>query len=216
MLIASVVLIVMYLISKSWDGETALSNQFARLFDINGEANVSAWYASFLWTFASFRSYDLYLLSRSHARSKRHAPYWLALSVVCIYLAIDETAMIHETIGSMIGQWAVGGEGIGPVYDWVWFGMAMVAAVGLAFLRFLTQLPFSVVLGFLISGAVFLTGAIFFETLGSLVQSQTLSRFPLGLTWTGVIALEEFMELAGVCMFVAVLRLHACEISCPP
>lgn len=207
--LGSALLIVLYWISLKWGTDTAVSSRFSRLFDVNGEVNIPAWYSSFLWILAAFRAYRLQELSGGGVGSARLAPYWLALSGICLYLSMDETAAIHESIGTIISLAAGDPDGVAPIYGWVWYGLALVALVGVAFARFLTLIPRDTATGLILGSVVFLAGAIGVETLGSLVDSGTIDWFPMGLNWNRAKALEELLEMLGICILVTVLGAEA-------
>ena len=67
---------------------------FVRLFDVDKEGNVPAWYSSAALLIAS-----ALLAVIAGAKRQRRAPYWIhwsALALIFLYISLDETAEIHE------------------------------------------------------------------------------------------------------------------------
>ena len=103
-----------------------------------------------------------------------------------LFLSLDEVAGIHETINSLIDMsWAVPG------------GIAAVC-IGLAFVPFMRHLPLWVGILFLISGVLYIGGAVGMEMVGVPIDADTLS-------YNLVTAVEEGMEMAGVLLFLSSL-----------
>lgn len=143
-------------------------------------------------------------------RSAPFAGHWLALAAIFVFLSIDELAQIHEAtmepmirlIGRPTGMWTP---------TWVILGLAAVAAVGLAYRRFVGHLGRRD--GFQVAGAaaLFVGGA-------AAVEMATAAVIGVGEGWkesvayVGLAHLEEAMEMAGVLVFLDVLlrRSAAC------
>lgn len=178
-----------------------------RLLDLNGEANVPAWYSAFLWLISADHAREAALSTKKQERTRQESVYWIALCVGCCLLSLDEIASIHENIGEFIDRGVGNPEGLAPVYNWVWAALVVVSIAVLAFLRFLFLLSRRTAFGLVISGAIFLIGAIGMETLGSMLEFGLL-KFPAGLTWNKLFALEEFLEMASSILFSLVVRVH--------
>jgi hypothetical protein len=178
--------------------------EFKRLFDLNGEINIPTWYTGFLWQLAAICCYQLSKIDRRYTGRFPNAYFWIAIGLISLFLSLDEVAQIHEGIGGIADA-----HGMRlPVYNWIPFGLGFFALVGACLIRFVLGLPRQTCLTILTSGMVFITGAVGFESLGSLVSLGTLHDFPLGLSWHKEIAIEEFLEMAGVILLVAALHLH--------
>ena len=64
------------------------------LFDLNGEANIPAWYTSTLLSVASFLAFLAHIKQSSSDRWVK--AFWLLLSVACLLVLLDEIAQFHE------------------------------------------------------------------------------------------------------------------------
>ena len=71
-----------------------MKESYVRLFILSGEANIPSWYASSTLLLCSI------LLAMIACGKKRagdsYLMHWSALSVIFLFLSLDEAAMIHE------------------------------------------------------------------------------------------------------------------------
>lgn len=177
---------------------------FARLFDLNKENNVPTWFTSLLWQVSALCCYLLSRVDPGRTGRIRNAVFWVAFGCIALFLSLDEVAEIHEGVGDIIDAHAANL----PVYGWIFYGVGVVAAAGLFFGRFILTLPRDIALTIILAGAVFVTGAIGFESLGALVELGTLKQFPAGLSWGKSIAIEETFEMGGAVLLIAALHTH--------
>ena len=163
------------------------------LFDTNGEQNFASWYSSSLLLVRV-----LLLAGIGFARRARRAPYaghWLLLGVIFAVLSLDETATIHEIVGDAVGNKLVGAI----PYAWTMPVALFAALVGLAYLRFLLSLPPRTRVLLLVSGAIYVLGAVGMETVGLLYIvefGKHAGALPL------IKHLEEFLEMLGLTLFI--------------
>ncbi len=182
--------------------ESRTQLEFVRLFDLNGEGNIPAWFSSFLFILAAYSGVELGREDRGNAGRIPMRIGWRAMAGVFLFLSLDETAGLHEAIGRYFSIFA---DGL-PIYAWTFFGAAFAALVGLMFLPFFLRLPAVTRTGLALSGLVFLGGAVGVESIGAIVDIRGWDHAPRGFSWTRAIALEEGMEMAGVIMLIATLR----------
>jgi hypothetical protein len=168
-----------------------------QIFDVDEEDSFPTWYsasallltAGCLWINAR----------RMTAKADPLHWHWRGLAMGFLLLSIDEIAGIHETLNSLgKTSWAIPG-GI------------IAALVGLAYLRFLTQLDRKTAIQFVIGGAIFVGGAVGVE----LYTERYLANDELNtLSYNLWNALEEGMEMAGVLIFLRAL-LHSMKAGVP-
>ena len=99
--------------------EYRLLKQFVRLFQLDGEANIPAWFSSSL-----LLQISLLLAIIAYAKKKIKAPYyyhWALLSLIFLLLSIDEASEIHERLN--IIQLSGLAKGI-FYFGWVPFGLS--------------------------------------------------------------------------------------------
>ena len=166
---------------------------FYRLIDIDGEANVPAWFSSGMWFFAAMLSWGI------STRSPDHRWRWRGMFAVCLFLSLDEMAQLHEATGLLLKAALPSMR----VYQraWTFAGGALVLAAALFFARLLLSLKPVFTVGILAAGILFVTGAIGFELLGSSAARGNVSWYPAQIAWTTEI-FEEGLEMFGVIIFI--------------
>jgi hypothetical protein len=182
---------------------------FVSLFDLWNESNLPTWFSSFLLLCAAS-------LLALIATAKRHAgdPYakhWVGLALVFLYLSIDETAMLHELIGTVFA--AVAGRFsafFATTWVWMYPFLVIVAAFGVVYLRFLFALPRRYQWLFVVSGIMYVGGALgleFVEAYYKVLTGVDL-KFETGghlVVLATLIGVEEMLEMGGIVLFVVAL-----------
>jgi hypothetical protein len=130
--------------------------------------------------------------------------YWVGLSVVFSVLAIDEFASLHERSIQPLRD-LVSIEGGALWYAWVIPGIVVVGVFVVVLIPFLRRLPRSTRRGLLISGALFVGGAIGVEMLSASVASDG-SR--MDLMYVLIVHVEEVLEMLGIAALVFTLLAH--------
>jgi len=149
-----------------------------QLFNLDEENNLPTWFASFLLL---NNAAVLLLLSKD----TEHRWHWLGLAAGFLFLSIDEVAGLHESLNTSIEiHWAI-------------IGAALIAIIGVVFIPFLIALPRNVASGYVLSGAIFVGGAIGIELLAQDMDEETL-------IYAYSTALEEGMEMLGALLFLAI------------
>ena len=151
-----------------------------QLFDLDEENNIPTWFSHFLLLNNAF---VLFLIASATPSEKRY--YWWTLALGFLVLSIDEVAGLHETFHSMIDiNWAIPAGGL-------------VAIVAVFFIPFLRSLERRVAILYLISGAIFISGALIIELLSEDMESKSLA-------YAFATSLEEGLEMAGALLFLSV------------
>lgn len=184
---------------------------FRRLFNMDGEGTLPAWFTSMLILAASaLVAIVAAVRSRSGDRFRRH---WWCLAIGFLYMSADEAASIHEMMNRAGRALPIHAEGLLKA-PWVVFGMLVAAAVALAYRKFLADLPPATKRGFLVAAACYLGGALGFEMLGAAVSdAQGLQSQPDGwgdrgdftIGYALLVAAEESLEMAGMILFAHAL-----------
>src|ERR671938_1864050 len=172
--------------------------RFFQEFSLDREANVPSWFSSalLLTAAAMLALVALDALGRK-TRWRRH---WAGLSVVFVVLSLDETAEIHERIGS----WLRAHLNLhGPLhYAGVIPMLALALFVGITYLQFLVALPASTKLGIVVSAAIYISGAAGVEAISGWWAEGHGSKS------TGLLVLstfEENLEMIGATLFIVVV-----------
>lgn len=168
--------------------------------DVDGEKNIPAFFSTFmLITTSALLACITYLHSR--LANNRLVWYWLGLSAVFLYLAMDELISIHEIFIDAIQRLARSDKGIFHL-GWVMPMGAFCVVFAIIYWRFLGQLPKRSRLLFLLSGAVYVFGALGMEMIGSFYYQLT---FKDSLGFQTMITIEETLEMTGITLFIYTL-----------
>lgn len=184
-----------------------------QLFWVDSEANLPTLYSTFTLLIASCLLGVIAIAKRREAAP--YAGHWGVLALVFTYLAADEGARIHERAVTSVHELlndvpALTGRffEIGPV--WVVAAIPLVLVFAVLFLRFLLHLPGRIRNLMILSGAVFVAGAVGFEILSHLhavVHGQETATYALLAT------IEEFLEMVGVALFIYTLLSYIGSIA---
>jgi hypothetical protein len=173
--------------------EHSLNNLF-RLFDLDIEVSIPTFYQAVTLLISSML---LLYIARIRRNVKNEYLYWLWLALVFLYLSLDEAALIHEMLmGVFRRTFQLSGL---FYYGWVVpYGMVMIIGTTL-YLRFLMRLPRRTLFLFILSGAVYITGAMVIEMFqgsqesGSGLSELSSAVYPL---------FEETLEMLGIALFI--------------
>lgn len=130
--------------------------------------------------------------------------YWYAFSGIFLFLSMDEMMSIHERLTDPVKA-LVGETGVFH-YAWVLPYGVLVVIIAAASLRFLIHLPRRTALFFILSGALYVTGALGFETLSGYHHSGFGS---MNITYVALQTMEEILEISGTILFLYALADYA-------
>lgn len=171
---------------------------FVSLFNVDGEANITSLYSAFALLLCSI------LLTMIAYANKiagdRYGRHWRALSIIFLFLSLDELISIHERTHAPL-QSALNTTGF-LYFAWVIPGAIFVLICLLAFLRFLTHLPAKTQRLFLIAGTLFIAGAIGMEMVGGYLSDLYGEQ---NMTFAMIQTIEEFLEMLGIVVFIYAL-----------
>lgn len=157
---------------------------FRQIVDLDEENNLPSWYSG---TALFITTVFIWLCAREkRAIEDPWARQWYVLTAGFLFLAIDEIAGLHEMFNSLVEiNWAIPGG-------------VLAVVIGFAFAPFLIHLHRRTSLLFLLSGAIYVGGAIGVELLAAYLKSNSLEYHLMTL-------LEEGMEMLGVLIFLYAL-----------
>ncbi len=148
-----------------------------QLFELDEENNLPTWFSSFLLLS------NAAVLFVAAQESSEHRFHWRLLSAGFLLLSIDEVAGLHETFHTSIDS------------NWTIYAAVLVAIVGLSFVPFLLSLPRKLAVGFIVSGGLYLGGALLVEWLSRDMDEDTFG-------YAMAVALEEGLEMTGAWLFL--------------
>ena len=162
-------------------------------FDLDHESNIPTFFSSILLLASS----GLLFLAYSTEMDTSKRKYWLLLSVIFLSLSADEYLSVHEKMIKPMRELL----GTSPLYYFAWIipVIPMLIGLGIYLLRFLRSLPQPIMRLFLLSAALYVSGAIGVELLGGYyVYYNSKDTFSYAL----IVSLEESLEMIGVILFI--------------
>ena len=170
---------------------------YISFFDLDEEESIGTWFSALIL----FAAGQLALLQARYVRrdSQGWHGWWLLLAIGFHLLSLDEVAAFHEFVNTVVED-----------THWTTFGAVIVVVVGAAYLPFLWSLPARTRWLFIVSGAIYVGGAVGVEWATIWYEdNDQLDTLAYNL-WNAV---EEFMEMAGVILFIYTLLGHIAEHS---
>jgi hypothetical protein len=199
-------LVALYVVTKLFHllgGHNELRG-FSWLLDLDEERNIPSFYS----TLVVLLDAGLLVLLGSLYRSQRRPEvgFWFFLACVFLFLAYDEAFSVHERIGKLIGGMIGSQRGH---FTWLAAGIGFAALVGALSLRFVFRMPPRTRGLIVLSGTIFVAGAVGFEIIGGWRYAQALPtvQHPDAL-YFACVAAEESLEMLGMALFNYTLLDH--------
>ena len=177
------------------------SYEWLYFFGLSYEQNLPTWYSSSLLLLCAVQ-----LTLAALGATQRNEPFrihWWLLALIFFYISLDETATIHEDFGK---SFEFGGV---LYFGWVIPAAVVVVILGLIYLPFLLHLSRRTRWQFILSGAIYVGGALGVELLlGYWTDAYGSKNIGYGL----IDLIEESMEIFGASLFfIALLDFLAAE-----
>jgi hypothetical protein len=167
------------------------------MFNFDNELNIPTFYSSLTIMLCSIL---LSIIGASKKNIGNEYLYWYGLAIIFLFLSIDEILSIHERLIIPVRK-SLNTSGL------LYFAWVIPYAISLIFLmliyfKFLINLPKRTMLLFIVSGMIYVLGAIGFELLGGW-QFQISGKYSIiySFIWT----CEELFEMLGIAVFVYAL-----------
>jgi hypothetical protein len=179
-------------------------DKLAEYFDFDLEGNIPTFYSAVAVLICSGLLALIARVNWNRPGGKRY--YWLGLSVLFLFLALDEAAAIHEEFSDFLEQYM---KARGPLY-FLWvipYGIA-AAVLAVVYFRFVWGLPKVTRARFIVAGLLFVGGALGVEMLGAIAADR--SGYDTVL-YTVLYTIEEMLEMLGIVLFIYALLSHLAE-----
>lgn len=174
-----------------------------RLFSFSAEKNIPTLFSSLALILSAAL---LLVIATTHKKLKASYLPWLGLTFVFLFLAIDETASIHEKLTLPVRE-SLNTSGF-LYFAWVIpYGIAL-AILWALYSKFLINLPRRTMILFFISGLIYVSGAMGLEMIGGLRADLHGSD---DLVYLLIVTCEEFLEMLGIVIFIYALLLYMAE-----
>jgi hypothetical protein len=164
-------------------------------FYLESEMNIPTFFSVFLLLFSSVL---ILIPPRKIWQVKsKFVNSWTVLSFIFFILALDELLEFHEHLGEPIRTMFHTSGAL--FFAWYIPIIPVVIIIGLSYLKFLFSLPNKQKIGFMLSGFLYVFGAIGMEMIGSFyASSHGMGNFP----YTIFATVEEFVEMGAVSLFI--------------
>jgi hypothetical protein len=185
------------------------SQQLHRLFNLGVDGNVPTLFSAFILFAAAALLFILskWAKSRGNAFNQKR---WLVLSMIFIFLGIDEGAMIHDFMAETIRSRMPGPLPGYLLFSWVIPYFFFAVGAGIYFFRFMLQLPARTRNLVILSGVLYVGGALGFEMLESAIVAQTnaagiINEDVRPLSFYVLETFEEILEMGAIVLFLYTL-----------
>ena len=170
------------------------------VFDFNTEGNMPTFYSA---TALLISAALLAVIAREKfVNGDAYRLHWAILSAIFVFLSLDEASSLHETF-VIVMQPSLDLQGI-FFFAWVIPYGILLVIFAVMYLRFVRALPTRTGRLFIISAAVFLSGAVGMEMAGSATVSA-LGGWETGfyhLYHVILYSIEEPLEMVGIVIFI--------------
>lgn len=200
----ALILIILHIFFSLLDlGRSDNAKFFLDIFDLDKEETIPTLFSAFIMLVCGF---FLGLIALQERRDKRKSMsfFWTLLSIVFIFLALDEGARIHESVGDLIEALLLNHAlPIHPsgflFFPWVLPYAAATLLIGMIYSWFLLKLPRRTRLLFITAALVFLTGALGVE----IFSAREADLFGTGsFNYLILYTIEETLEMFGMILFL--------------
>lgn len=177
--------------------ELKMVQRLVKVFSVDRELNFPAFFSTLILLFSSLLLAVIAILK--HKRTESTVWYWALLSLGFLFMAFDEMASIHERLIEPM-RTVLGEQNLGVFYfAWVVPAIALVAILGVIFVKFWWNLPPKTRTIFLIAAMLYLGGAIGVELIdGNYAEIYGKTN----LTYMLLSTAEEALEMAGIIVFI--------------
>lgn len=186
-------------------------------FYFDAEANFPSLYSALAIFFCSVL---LWLIgTKPTEKAKKRSFYWKVLSIIFVFLALDEFGSLHEymiePLRGMMDQSSIDSDYL--YFAWFIPYLILVVLLGLLLCRFLFTLPATTRWLFILGGIVFLSGAVGLEMVGGKYWAEQGWAIdggdPVDMQYALIVTVEELLEMVGIIIFIYALMRYYLDRS---
>lgn len=180
-----------------------LVDVYVQLTDVDRERSLPTWFQAMVLLACSAALWTVADDVRRTAGSGRRHRYWRLLAAAFAYLSIDEFVGLHELASIPIRtELELGGA---LRFAWVLVAVPLLLVFAAVLLPFLRSLPRPTLVGFAVSGLLYVGGAVGLELVGGvLTESVGMDT----LAYSAEATAEELLEMLGMTLFLATVARH--------
>ena len=197
LLAIAIILIVTSILTQTG---TFFLNQYSeagysgRLFDLNEESNIPTFYSAFNLAICSILL--AFIAYKKQKINSRYTNHWKFLSVFFFLLSVDEIAMIHELLSVLRKPLNASGF---FYFTWVIPAGLFLIIFTVIFSSFIKSLPKKVRNLFILSGIIYVGGAIGIEMISAYHAELHGEN---NLIYKMITTVEESLEMMGILVFI--------------
>ena len=168
-------------------------------FNLDNEQNVPTFFSFTILLFSSALLYSISILGNTTKQDKK---YWLLLSIIFLFLSLDEAIELHERLITPLRRIFI--KDLSGFLHWGWIVpySILFLAIGIYFLKFLFRLDKKVRNSFFLAAFIFVFGAVIIES----IEGHFYEIFePEHIIFYITITLQEIFEMIGVIIFIKTL-----------
>jgi hypothetical protein len=166
-------------------------------FDLDEELNFPSYYSTVSLLFCSSL---LAVIAFAKSKNSERYLYWFGLAVIFLFLSMDESIGLHESLKSKVQIALNTSESFHSAWV-IPYSIALIIFL-LVYVKFLFNLPVKTRILFLIAGSVYVSGAVGME----LIREFYSKLYADNITFTIIIiTIEELLEMTGIVVFIYAL-----------
>lgn len=175
-----------------------------KLFHFDSEGNLPTYFSSLLFLISS-----VLLLLISKIEFNRNSKYWLLLSLVFLFLSIEDYIQLHEKFTNIIfDKFHISGA---FRFIWIYPAALIIILSFFYFRKFLFGLPIKTKLNFIIAAGLFFTGTFILEFIAGILLSHQ-GEIKSNLFYI-LATIEETLEFLGLWFFIRALLYYVSSIK---
>lgn len=175
-----------------------IQGNIVTLFYIDEEANIPTTFASFSLLLCS--GLLAIIAKDKYGEVNRYRRHWKFLSLIFLYLAVDEAAEIHEMSMDITSK-LLNTSGF-FYFAWVVPAIILFSIFTLIYFKFVFSLPNDTRFLFILAAMIFVCGALGIEMIGG--QFVTF-KGQTNLLYAMIATIEETLEMIGIAIFIYAL-----------
>lgn len=181
------------------------SKWFHKMFDLDSEYNIPAWYASFSLLFCA----GLLGVITAIKIGDRYRSYWQVLAFIFLFLGLDEVFSFHEALIIPSLRKALQ---LNPFFyhTWVLVALPLVGFFCFKYWKFVRHLPKRTRSLMMLACGIYLAGALGMEMMSGAVR-EAYGRWDVFTQAT--IILEEVLENVGILVFIYALLTYLTNLT---
>ncbi len=179
--------------------ESNFVEKLDQFWNFDQEGNLPTYFNTML-LFLSAQSFLLIAFLGSHTKLY-FKTYWYVLAIVFFLLSIDEFTRIHEGFNYYVPKFlGIGGSGIWK-FAWIIPYGILAILFGLYSIKFLLSLERKFQIGYVVSGALYVMGAVGIEAIGGIIYESNSDSTSFEYIFF-LLTLEESLEMLALILLL--------------